>query len=685
MVYLDIPHAPDFSDPETIDPTDTNITTPDLNGKTDLILGAGVHTPNITLTNLIGTEETPIRVKGAAYNPRVTEVGSDDLAASAMHVSGCEWVEIYDIFFRQGHSLKHQSNSENILFQNIIFDGEENVNGFAGFMSKTDGGGGTVTPYLVVGSFSFLKNTDGEGIYIGETTGTTFHNIARVNLFHIGGFNFGWDCCQFIHVTDVDVYNLTLLEGARLDETNQNRNLQFIDSKGTVKNSFFSTLGTVGTVYCAFGKADNYTFKNCYFEGQDLAAIFTGAAESWWSVSTNKGNGTVIYDSCILKITSAGTYAAQVTMDYGHVIIKNCLILNTRSQIFDDGRTDTTTYSLIDGGGNQFVASGHPAMNPTFDDEKKVTSVYHYRRAMGWRTPIEGKYPTIGTATITGTAEIGQTLTASASDLNAGGGLAVTGYLYQWYRSDDASGTNRTLIPNNAQSKTYEVVSGDGGKFLDVEIQAINDVDLAGDATMSAKTAQVPAGASANIHIGFGDYSGSSGDPTPLAPASAINNCNIQNGSNGAIADLVDINGDPTGIGFEVDNHAVISGGSNGTSGDTALFTAQTKQYYQSEAFTSNVVTYRFTGLNDADTFTIRCLHNISSGGATNRGITVRAGGSDVTNSPDGTYTVQAKNNETEEVLTGLTTDGAGNLEIEWQPKDTGNNAVFNALEFEIE
>ena len=81
--------------------------------------------------------------------------------------------------------------------------------------------------------------------------------------------------------------------------------------------------------------------------------------------------------------------------------------------------------------------------------------------------------PATGTVTITGTAEVGQTLTVSVSGVTDGDGVpsGVT-YTYQWVRVD---GTDETDIAG-ATSSTYALVAADQGKKVKVKVSFEDDV-----------------------------------------------------------------------------------------------------------------------------------------------------------------------------------------------------------------
>ena len=75
--------------------------------------------------------------------------------------------------------------------------------------------------------------------------------------------------------------------------------------------------------------------------------------------------------------------------------------------------------------------------------------------------------PATGTPTISGTAQVGETLTASTSDITDEDGLTNATYAYQWLRDD-------TEIAG-ATSSTYELVADDEGKTITVRVSFTDD------------------------------------------------------------------------------------------------------------------------------------------------------------------------------------------------------------------
>ena len=98
-------------------------------------------------------------------------------------------------------------------------------------------------------------------------------------------------------------------------------------------------------------------------------------------------------------------------------------------------------------------------------------------------------YPTSGTITaaataatgkptITGTAQVGETLTAGVGTIADADGLPTTfpnDYTFQWIREDD-DGSN-TMDISGATSSTYTLVGADEGKKIKVEVSFTDDAD----------------------------------------------------------------------------------------------------------------------------------------------------------------------------------------------------------------
>ena len=90
-----------------------------------------------------------------------------------------------------------------------------------------------------------------------------------------------------------------------------------------------------------------------------------------------------------------------------------------------------------------------------------------------------------GTPSISGTAQVGERLTASTSNIGDSDGVTRVSYSYRWIRVD---GGIETDIPG-ATGSTYEPVAGDVGKTLKVRVSFTDDADNAEERTSAATTA----------------------------------------------------------------------------------------------------------------------------------------------------------------------------------------------------
>ena len=87
-----------------------------------------------------------------------------------------------------------------------------------------------------------------------------------------------------------------------------------------------------------------------------------------------------------------------------------------------------------------------------------------------------------GAPTISGTAQVGQTLTASVSGISDPDGLTNVSYTYQWIRND---GTDDADI-SGATSSTYTLANDDQGKTIKVKVSFTDDADNDEELTSAA-------------------------------------------------------------------------------------------------------------------------------------------------------------------------------------------------------
>ena len=98
--------------------------------------------------------------------------------------------------------------------------------------------------------------------------------------------------------------------------------------------------------------------------------------------------------------------------------------------------------------------------------------------------------PATGAPTISGTAQVGETLTADTSGIADDDGLNNVSYSYQWIRNDGSSDTDIT----DATGSTYPLAADDEGQTIKVKVTFTDDADN-GETLTSTATAEVAAAA----------------------------------------------------------------------------------------------------------------------------------------------------------------------------------------------
>ncbi len=85
-------------------------------------------------------------------------------------------------------------------------------------------------------------------------------------------------------------------------------------------------------------------------------------------------------------------------------------------------------------------------------------------------TEVLNSDPAGGPPTITGTAQVGEELTAVPGTITDADGPDPLVLAYQWRRADDAAGTSNAVDIPNADSSTYTLAVADEGKFIQVVV-----------------------------------------------------------------------------------------------------------------------------------------------------------------------------------------------------------------------
>ena len=140
----------------------------------------------------------------------------------------------------------------------------------------------------------------------------------------------------------------------------------------------------------------------------------------------------------------------------------------------------------------QVLENGEEEEDETFTLQLSNASVGYINsgRATGTITSPEStsNSPATGRPSVTGTAQMGETLTVDTTGITDDDGLDNVSYSYQWVRSDGTTDADIT----GATEPTYTLVSADQGKTVKVRVSFTDDAGNAETLT-SASTASVAA------------------------------------------------------------------------------------------------------------------------------------------------------------------------------------------------
>ena len=137
--------------------------------------------------------------------------------------------------------------------------------------------------------------------------------------------------------------------------------------------------------------------------------------------------------------------------------------------------------------------------------------------------------PATGSPTISGTMQVGQTLTASTSGIADDDGLTNVSYTYQWIAND---GTSDSDI-QDATLSTYTLVSDDVGKTIKVKVSFSDDAENEETLTSAATDSVVAAPASNTAATGVPTITGTAqlgqtltADTSEISDADGLTNVN---------------------------------------------------------------------------------------------------------------------------------------------------------------
>ena len=187
--------------------------------------------------------------------------------------------------------------------------------------------------------------------------------------------------------------------------------------------------------------------------GESLTADATGIED---------GNGLDRVQFRFQWVTNDGSADAEITgaTESTYILVAD-----------DEGKTVKVRVSFTDRGGYGESLTSAATETVSFAVQQQVANS-----------------PATGAPAITGTAQVGETLTADTSGIADTDGLANVSYSYQWVRNDSTTDTDIT----GATASTYTLADDDEGKTIRVRVSFTDDADN-DESLTSAATAAVGA------------------------------------------------------------------------------------------------------------------------------------------------------------------------------------------------
>ena len=215
------------------------------------------------------------------------------------------------------------------------------------------------------------------------------------------------------------------------------------------------------------------------------------------SFTDDGGHRETLTSSATAAVTQPNTPATGLPTVSGKARVGETLTVDT-SGIYDENGLEDATFThrwITDD--SVVVGAGTRAYTPTGGDQGKAVKVRvsFTDDAGNWETrtsaqtaAVEARAnsPATGLPTISGTAQVGETLTADTSGIEDADGSENAAFTYQWIRND---GTADTDI-SGATGETYIPVSADEDKSIKVRVSFTDDAGNAETLT-SAPTAAV--------------------------------------------------------------------------------------------------------------------------------------------------------------------------------------------------
>ena len=290
------------------------------------------------------------------------------------------------------------------------------------------------------------------GTVINFTDASFDGSISTGNQFYVNSLNEGhmtWTVPSNISAGTTFIVTNNSGSNATIRDINSNSYAGVSGSVGGSSYGFATTGDQIIVYQGTAGTTVGATFICAFNNGQNSTAYPVNG--SWMTTGTATGYQHVSYlPTGLTNGTSAIALTAHAAGSSGIYGFDNMKY---------NGTTSGTKADLLAAIGNPSNWVGHDS------------TPYDFSQIGNFTITGSNTAPTASNVSISGTAQVGQTLTGSYDYSDANGDLQGTS-TFKWYRFDDAGGTNETEI-SGATSTTYSLVEADLGKYISFEVTPV--------------------------------------------------------------------------------------------------------------------------------------------------------------------------------------------------------------------
>lgn len=235
-----------------------------------------------------------------------------------------------------------------------------------------------------------------EGLYGGDTTTTTgvYGIIDTYLISHGFATNTAGDGAQFNSIEHLTASHLTVIDVAYNNVSGQKSLLQLqnIGDGGLVENCIFWNAPRAFTI-----GARDITIRNCVFYSDEEGFYQDVETQSGYEFPLSTAGGTVRFENCHFYSSGSRAYAVEINENKANFIFTNCVIGTNITDLYDDARVDTSTYSILELNTTSQATPTAPTVNKTYTVLNSGTVTGYFRTlGMGLRNQsVVNNYPTI--------------------------------------------------------------------------------------------------------------------------------------------------------------------------------------------------------------------------------------------------------------------------------------------------